>query len=87
MIEGFRLPKSAKYFTRAIVQSGPGSWNWNTAQIDSTVNDILKSLCSAVSPNNQNAACDESASMLDTIDALRDITPGELNHAYYDLYG
>jgi len=35
-------PKSVQYFSRAIVQSGPSLWNWNEAQVDSGVNDIIK---------------------------------------------
>jgi len=41
-------------------------WNWNEAQLDSGVNEIIKNLCIEVSND-----CNQSATVLEMIDVLR----------------
>ena len=58
-------PTSVQYFTRAIVQSGPGLWNYNQAQVKPLVNEILLDLC------NDLADCSTSSGFYDILDILR----------------
>ena len=58
-------PASVQYFTRAIVQSGPGLWNYNQAQVKPLVNEILLDLC------NDLADCSTSSGFYDILDILR----------------
>ena len=58
-------PVSVQYFTRAIVQSGPGLWNFNQAQVKPIVNEILLDLC------NSLVDCSAATGFYDILDLLR----------------
>ena len=57
-------PKSIKYFTRAIVQSGPGPWNFNQAQVKPIVNQIVFDLCNSLTD------CSAATGFYDILDRL-----------------